>query len=699
MTRAWGRLGSTPPPPLLLLLLLLETTMAVTVVVAAAMSTRDQTAASVPARASRCAGRACNPPLGNLAQGRSLSTLTQCGLNGSEPACVAAGGSPEERHSGHRRRHRRGRETDMETEGGAAACRRGPCRAVCDSRAGGGAARSPSAMADSPFARPRSWWQSAGGARADEVRLDLGGEFLFTHMVAIFRSSRPAAMLLERSRDGGVSWTPLQFFAADCRAEFALADDADEPGAVCTSRYSQARPCTGGEVIFRAVTPSRPLDDPFGAAARQRLGVTNLRLRLLRRQECRRCPAPAPPSGAASSAVGGGEGADSSPGHFAVYDLILRGSCLCHGHAERCEPAPGASSSSSSSLVSVHGRCVCHHHTEGQHCERCRPIYNDRPWQPGNGKTGEPNECQKCHCNGHADSCHLDRALWEASGNRSGGVCDGCRHHTEGRHCHRCKPGFYRHPAESGNSPRTCRACECHPLGALTNQRQASCDPGTGYCFCKPGVGGRHCDRCMMGYWGFGEGGCIPCHCAGSCDPHTGTCTEGFDAEPRHEVPVGGRIPDLIPSSPNRHAAKAGWEDEQQGFSAARDPGKCLCKDRTIASVEEFCAMKYTYVLKARVLSAHDRGSHAEVNVKVDKVLRGARRRGDSSGGTLYPESWTHRGCTCPVLNPGMDYLIAGQEDLKTKRLVVDLNSYVKPWKSSVAKEVMAFLRAGCPKA
>ncbi|CAM9970514.1 unnamed protein product [Lampetra fluviatilis] len=431
------------------------------------------------------------------------------------------------------------------------------------------------------------------------------------------------------------------------------------------------------KVIFRAVTPSRPLDDPFGAAARQRLGVTNLRLRLLRRQECRRCPAP-PPSGvassAASSAVSGGEDADSSPGHFAVYDLILRGSCLCHGHAERCEPAPGASSSSSSSssLVSVHGRCVCHHHTEGQHCERCRPIYNDRPWQPGNGKTGEPNECQKCHCNGPCGQLPPGpRAV--------GGIGEPQR-----------RPAPPRARAEPASATRWARS--------RTSGRRAA-TPARGTASASPAWGGRHCDRCMMGYWGFGEGGCIPCHCAGSCDPHTGTCTEGFDAEPRHEVPVGGRIPDLIPSSPNRHAAKAGWEDEQQGFSAARDPGKCLCKDRSIASVEEFCAMKYTYVLKARVLSAHDRGSHAEVNVKVDKVLRGARRRGDSSGGTLYPESWTHRGCTCPVLNPGMDYLIAGQEDLKTKRLVVDLNSYVKPWKSSVAKEVMAFLRAGCPKA
>ncbi|TNN36338.1 Netrin-4 [Liparis tanakae] len=26
--------------------------------------------------------------------------------------------------------------------------------------------------------------------------------------------------------------------------------------------------------------------------------------------------------------------------HFAVYDLVVKGSCLCNGHAEQCVPAP-----------------------------------------------------------------------------------------------------------------------------------------------------------------------------------------------------------------------------------------------------------------------------------------------------------------------------------------------------------------------
>ena len=59
-------------------------------------------------------------------------------------------------------------------------------------------------------------------------------------------------------------------------------------------------------------------------------------------------------------------------------------------------------------------------------------------------------------------------------------------------------------------------------------------------------------------------------------------------------------------------------------------------------------------MLVAKVMSAHDKGSHAEVEVKVKKVL--VQNPGMKIGRgiiTLYPESWTDQGCTCPILNPG----------------------------------------------
>lgn len=63
-----------------------------------------------------------------------------------------------------------------------------------------------------------------------------------------------------------------------------------------------------------------------------------------------------------------------------------------------------------------------------------------------------------CKCNGHADACHFDIKVWEASGNHSGGVCNDCQHNTEGQHCQRCKPGFYRDLRRPFSAPDACKS-------------------------------------------------------------------------------------------------------------------------------------------------------------------------------------------------------------------------------------------------
>lgn len=70
-----------------------------------------------------------------------------------------------------------------------------------------------------------------------------------------------------------------------------------------------------------------------------------------------------------------------------------------------------------------------------------------------------------------------------------------------------------------------------------------------------------------------------------------------------------------------------------------------------------FLPLWLTTVIKASVLSAHDKGSHAEVRVKVRKVLRSGQVVLHLGAVSVYPLSWTSRGCTCPVLNPGKDML------------------------------------------
>ncbi|XP_046396911.1 agrin-like [Ischnura elegans] len=86
--------------------------------------------------------------------------------------------------------------------------------------------------------------------------------------------------------------------------------------------------------------------------------------------------------------------------------------------------------------------------------------------------------------------------------------------------------------AALGRSHAGCPSlCLCNKLGSYSE----TCDPDSGQCSCRPGVGGLRCDRCEPGYWGLpkiseGHRGCISCGCSlhGSvredCEQMTGRC-------------------------------------------------------------------------------------------------------------------------------------------------------------------------------
>uniref|UniRef100_A0A3Q4N858 Si:dkey-202e22.2 n=1 Tax=Neolamprologus brichardi TaxID=32507 RepID=A0A3Q4N858_NEOBR len=501
-----------------------------------------------------CLDRACSPPIGNLASGRTLFTLSNCCGNSTSqhPLCPQPSVSPQ-------------------------ACSQDPHPALH--------------MTDDPFLHPDTWWASGGGrtmrGQHDEIRLDLETKFYLTHLVLVFKSPRPAAMAIERSVDFGKTWEALKVFAYNCSLEFGLPDDFDQPGSPCTSRYTDAAPCT----------------------------------------------VHTPPSSSENSA--------SAP--YAIYTLLARGTCLCHGHAEYCVPHNNGNKETEDSNM-VFGRCLCTHHTAGDHCDKCAPLYNDQPWRPANGSSGEANPCQKCECHGHAATCHFSQRAWLSSGRLSGGVCEDCQHNTAGRRCHRCRYGYHRRPSLPLSFPHTC-----------TRKSQKA---EGGQCHCKSGVGGTSCSHCLPGYWGFGGEGCKPCTCPHQCDPFTGQCL--------HSITL---------------------------FLYT---GKCSCKEKKLRSASELCKTKHDYVIKANVLSAHDKGSHAEVHVKVRKVLRSGQVALRLGIAIIYPLSWTSRGCTCPILNPGMEYLLAGKEERGTGRLLVTMQSIVVPWTPRVGLIVSNSLRNGC---
>lgn len=163
---------------------------------------------------SRCRDRACSPPIGNLASGGTLRTLsghTPC----LQPPAI-------------------------------------PYRCPKDTHP-------PAHMTDDPFLHPDTWWASDGGSNMqteqDEIQLDLEAMSCLSYVLLVFRSPRPSAMAIERSVDFGKTWEPLKLFAHNCSTEFGLADDFSQPGSLCTSRYTSATPCSGGEVKEYARRP------------------------------------------------------------------------------------------------------------------------------------------------------------------------------------------------------------------------------------------------------------------------------------------------------------------------------------------------------------------------------------------------------------------------------------------------------------
>lgn len=67
------------------------------------------------------------------------------------------------------------------------------------------------------------------------------------------QSFRPAAMLVERSKDFGRSWKVVRYFAEDCSLHFPSVSTAPARSiddVVCDSRYSGSEPSSDGEVTI-----------------------------------------------------------------------------------------------------------------------------------------------------------------------------------------------------------------------------------------------------------------------------------------------------------------------------------------------------------------------------------------------------------------------------------------------------------------
>ncbi|CAI2351123.1 unnamed protein product [Caenorhabditis sp. 36 PRJEB53466] len=137
------------------------------------------------------------------------------------------------------------------------------------------------------------------------------------------------------------------------------------------------------------------------------------------------------------------------------------------------------------------GQCKCKPNVIGRRCERCAPGYYNFP------------ECIKCQCN-----------MGQQCDERTGQCF--CPPHVEGQTCDKCVSNAFGYDPLIG-----CQKCGCHPQGSEGGN--LLCDPESGQCLCRESMGGRQCDRCLAGFYGFP-------HCYGCSCNRAGTTDEICDA-------------------------------------------------------------------------------------------------------------------------------------------------------------------------
>ncbi|KAM6900446.1 laminin subunit alpha-1 [Xenentodon cancila] len=158
--------------------------------------------------------------------------------------------------------------------------------------------------------------------------------------------------------------------------------------------------------------------------------------------------------------------------------------------------------------------CACPYGYSGLSCQECASGFFRQPQSElstQNQKSMYVHPCIPCRCNNHSEICDAET-----------GDCQECQHHTVGRRCEVCAPGYY---GNVSGSISDCSLCAC-PL--LDNSFSSTCmSDGSGdfrCTSCSPGYQGRYCERCAVGYYGNPSvqgGRCSHCSCSGWGSHHT----------------------------------------------------------------------------------------------------------------------------------------------------------------------------------
>lgn len=103
-------------------------------------------------------------------------------------------------------------------------------------------------------------------------------------------------------------------------------------------------------------------------------------------------------------------------------------------------------------------------------------------------------------------------AVYLASGNVSGGVCDDCQHNTMGQACDLCKPFYYQDPLKDIRDPQVCSGelgcsgvVQSGLVGAQTQCKPAVSQPVTVTLTAPRTVGRATATRTQLWGWWLGD--------------------------------------------------------------------------------------------------------------------------------------------------------------------------------------------------
>ncbi|XP_042331708.1 LOW QUALITY PROTEIN: usherin [Sceloporus undulatus] len=345
------------------------------------------------------------------------------------------------------------------------------------------------------------------------ITIDLeNGQYQVFYIILQFFSPQPAAVHIQRKKQYNSDWEDWQYIARDCSV-FGMENNGslEYPDSVNCLQLPSFTPYSRGNITFSVLTPEpnrRPgYNDFYNTPSLQEfVKASQIKIHLL---------------GQYHTTV---PWIDFRHRYYGVDEITVSGRCNCLGHADHCDTTTNPY------------RCLCSEesYTEGNNCDHCWPLYNDKPFHPGDQV--HAYNCKPCQCYGHAISCHYNRTMDSFPNEHhrgGGGVCDDCQHNTTGRNCELCKDFFFQHVDADLSALDVCKPCECNIAGT-TNSSQL-CDGIGGQCNCKRHVSGRQCNQCQEGFYNLQQsdpGGCSPCNCNTSgtvngditCHQNSGQC-------------------------------------------------------------------------------------------------------------------------------------------------------------------------------